>query len=145
MQKFIQTIECSVRYVKLQPDGRTLDAREVWLVEAYSYGEAQNCLGLALSQYALDGAGGLLVQQMKSVYYAEHLADDEAAKQRYWRVRVKLTDRNPDTGKESSVTQQWLVRADTMGRATKVATETMDDSCEMVAVTELKYNGYIEH
>ena len=144
MQKFIQTIECSVRYVKLQPDGRTLDARELWLVEAYSYGEAQNRLGLALSQYAQDGADGLFVQQMKSVYYAERLADDEAAKQRYWRVRVKLTDRNPDTGKESSVTQQWLVRADTMGRATKVATETMDDSCEMVAVTELKYNGYIE-
>lgn len=144
MQKFIQTIECSVRYVKLQPDGRTLDAREVWLVEAYSYGEAQNRLGLALSKYAQDGADGLFVQQMKSVYYAERLADDEAAKQRYWRVRVKLTDRNPDTGKESSVTQQWLVRADTMDRATKVATETMDDSCEMVAVTEMKYNGYIE-
>ena len=138
MQKFIQTIECSVRYVKLQPDGRTTDAREVWLVEAYSYGEAQNRLGLALSQYAQDGADGLFVQQMKSVYYAEHLADEEVAKQRYWRVRVKLTDRNPDTGKESSVTQQWLVRA------TKLATETMDDSCEMVAVTELKYNGYIE-
>ncbi|WP_337482010.1 DUF4494 family protein [Prevotellamassilia timonensis] len=144
MQKFIQTIECSVRYVKLQPDGRTLDAREVWLVEARSYGEAQNRLGLALSKYAQDGADGLFVQQMKSVYYAEHLTDEEAAKQRYWRVRVKLTDRNPDTGKESSVTQQWLVRADTMGRATKLATETMGDSCEMVAVTELKYNGYIE-
>ena len=142
MQKFIQTIECSVRYVKLQPDGRTLDAREVWLVEAYSYGEAQNRLGLALSQYAQDGADGLFVQQMKSVYYAEHLADEEVAKQRYWRVRVKLPQ--PRHGKESSVTQQWLVRADTMGRATKVATETMDDSCEMVAVTELKYNGYIE-
>lgn len=138
MQKFIQTIECSVRYVKLQPDGRTLDAREVWLVEACSYGEAQNRLGLALSKYAQYGADGLFVQQMKSVYYAEHLADEEVAKQRYWRVRVKLTDRNPDTGKERSVTQQWLVRA------TKVATETMDDSCEMVAVTELKYNGYIE-
>lgn len=144
MQKFIQTIECSVRYVKLQPDGRTLDAREVWLVEACSYGEAQSCLGLALSKYARDGADGLSLQQMKSVYYAEHLTDDEAAKQRYWRVRVKLTDRNHDTGKESSVTQQWLVRADTMGRATKLATETMGDSCEMVAVTELKYNGYIE-
>lgn len=144
MQKIIQTIECSVRYVKMQPDGRTLDAREVWLVEAYSYGEAQSCLGLALSKYARDGADGLSLQQMKSVYYAEHLTDDEAAKQRYWRVRVKLTDRNPDTGKESSVTQQWLVRADTMGRATKLATETMGDSCEMVAVTELKYNGYIE-
>lgn len=144
MQKFIQTIECSVRYVKLQPDGRTLDAREVWLVEACSYGEAQNRLGLALSKYAKYGADGLFVQQMKSVYYAEHLTDDEAAKQRYWRVRVGLTDRNPDTGKESSVTQQWLVRADTMWRATKLATETMDDSCEMVAVTGLKYNGYIE-
>lgn len=144
MQKFIQTIECSVRYVKLQPDGRTLDAREVWLVEACSYGEAQNRLGLALSKYAQYGADGLFVQQMKSVYYAEHLTDDEAAKQRYWRVRVELTDRNPDTGKESSVTQQWLVRADTMWRATKLATETMDDSCEMVAVTGLKYNGYIE-
>lgn len=144
MQKFIQTIECSVRYVKLQPDGRTLDAREVWLVEACSYGEAQNRLGLALSKYAQCGADGLFVQQMKSVYYAKHLTDDEAAKQRYWRVRVKLTDRNPDTGKESSVTQQWLVRADTMWRATKLATETMDDSCEMVAVTGLKYNGYIE-
>lgn len=144
MQKFIQTIECSVRYVKLQPDGRTLDAREVWLVEACSYGEAQNRLGLALSKYAQYGADGLFVQQMKSVYYAEHLTDDEAAKQRYWRVRVKLTDRNPDTGKESSVTQQWLVRADTMWRATKLATETMDDSCEMVEVTGLKYNGYIE-
>lgn len=144
MQKIIQTIECSVRYVKMQPDGRTLDAREVWLVEAYSYGEAQSCLGLALSKYARDGADGLSLQQMKSVYYDEHLTDDEAAKQRYWRVRVKLTDRNHDTGKESSVTQQWLVRADTMGRATKLATETMGDSCEMVAVTELKYNGYIE-
>ncbi|WP_337487256.1 DUF4494 family protein [Prevotellamassilia timonensis] len=144
MQKIIQTIECSVRYVKMQPDGRTLDAREVWLVEAYSYGEAQSCLGLALSKYARDGKDGLSLQQMKSVYYAEHLTDDEAAKQRYWRVRVKLTDRNHDTGKESSVTQQWLVRADTMGRATKLATETMGDSCEMVAVTELKYNGYIE-
>lgn len=144
MQKIIQTIECSVRYVKMQPDGRTLDAREVWLVEAYSYGEAQSCLGLALSKYARDGADGLSLQQMKSVYYAEYLTDDEAAKQRYWRVRVKLTDRNQDTGKESSVTQQWLVRADTMGRATKLATETMGVSCEMVAVTELKYNGYIE-
>lgn len=144
MMKPVQTIECSVRYVKLQPDGCTLDTREVWLVEAYSYGEAQNRLGLTLSKHAQEGADGIFIQQMKSVYYAEHLADDEATKQRYWRVRVKLTDRNPGTGKESSVTQQWLVRADTMGRATKVATETMDDSCEMVAVTELKYNGYIE-
>ncbi len=68
MQKIIQTIECSVRYVKMQPDGRTLDAREVWLVEAYSYGEAQSCLGLAFSKYDRYGADGLSFKQKKSLY-----------------------------------------------------------------------------
>ena len=79
--------ECKVRYDKPQGDGSIKQTTELYLVEGLSFSEAENTVIEELNPFI---SGEFMVDTMKRAKYADIFTSEDAASDRYFRIRVSF-------------------------------------------------------
>lgn len=111
-----------VVYDKTNEQGRQTKAKEVYLIDALSFTEAEARAIGEVSPY-VDKAGALKVTAMKMEELAEIFNTEDEAADRWYRVKVVFVILDEKTMKEKKKAQMCLVK----GKSTEDATKRMHE------------------
>lgn len=117
--------ECKVRYVKTCEDGMERKCTEVYVVDAVSFGEAEEKIIKAVGQYTDSEIEviGLKIAPYKEVFFADSdLADA------WYNVKVNYITIDEKTDKEKKTAVVYLFNAGNIDSAKKSVDEVMEQS-----------------
>ena len=134
-KKWFETI---VRYYKTMEDGEVKKVNEVYVVDAITFGEAEeNIAGIAKS-YA---SGDFDIKNINPAPYSEIFFSDKDTDDKYYRVKLAFITIDERTQKEKKSKVTYLVQANSLEQARKNTEEVMKGTMidyEFVSVTETK-------
>lgn len=117
--------ECKVRYAKTCEDGMERKCTEVYVVDAVSFGEAEEKIIKAVGQYTDSEIEviGLKIAPYKEVFFADNdLADA------WYNVKVNYITIDEKTDKEKKTAVVYLFNAGNIDSAKKSVDEVMEQS-----------------
>ena len=117
--------ECKVRYAKTCEDGMERKCTEVYVVDAVSFGEAEEKIIKAVGQYTDSEIEviGLKIAPYKEVFFADNdLADA------WYNVKVNHITIDEKTDKEKKTAVVYLFNAGNIDSAKKSVDEVMEQS-----------------
>lgn len=117
--------ECKVRYAKTCEDGMERKCTEVYVVDAVSFGEAEEKIIKAVGQYTDSEIEviGLKIAPYKEVFFADSdLADA------WYNVKVNYITIDEKTDKEKKTAVVYLFNAGNIDSAKKSVDEVMEQS-----------------
>lgn len=117
--------ECKVRYAKTCEDGIERKCTEVYVVDAVSFGEAEEKIIKAVGQYTDSEIEviGLKIAPYKEVFFADNdLADA------WYNVKVNYITIDEKTDKEKKTAVVYLFNAGNIDSAKKSVDEVMEQS-----------------
>jgi len=104
--------ECKVKYKKIDEQGNEKNAREVYLIDAVSFTEAEARIHKVLEQYI---SGEFQVTNINRSMLSEVIASEEGE---YWyKTKIALVTLDEESGKEKKATQFILIAADNLKQA----------------------------
>ena len=109
--------ECKVKYEKVMEDGLQKQVVEQYVVDALSFAEAEQRITEEMSQYI---SGEFEVTDVKKAAYKEVFFDDDnAASDRWYKVKLDFITIDERTEKEKRSRVTYLVQATNLNRAMK--------------------------
>lgn len=117
--------ECKVRYSKMCEDGMERKCTEVYVVDAVSFGEAEEKIIKAVGQYHDSEIEviGLKIAPYKEVFFADNdLADA------WYNVKINYITIDEKTDKEKKTAVVYLFNAGNIDSAKKSVDEVMEQS-----------------
>lgn len=137
--------ECKVRYDKPQGDGSIKQTTELYLVEGLSFSEAENTVIEELNPFI---SGEFMVDTMKRAKYADIFTSEDAASDRYFRIRVSFIIIDEKSEKEKLQNFNYLVLATDVKSALDTLTKNMADTLgdyRVGNITETKILDIFRH
>lgn len=134
-KKWFETI---VRYDKTMESGEVKKVSETYVVDALSFGEAEETIAEIAKSYA---SGDFDIKKINPAPYSEIFFSDEDTDDKYYRVKLNFITINEITQKEKKSKVTYLVQANSLEQARKNAEEVMNGTMinyEFVSVTETK-------
>lgn len=122
--------ECKVKYKKIDEQGNEKDAKEVYLIDAVSFTEAEARIHKVLEQYI---SGEFNVTNINRSTLSEIVAAEDGE---YWfKAKVSISTIDEKSGKEKASNQLILIAADNL----KQSIERLETSLsEMIVPWDLK-------
>ena len=112
-----QWFECKIKYEKVMEDGLQKQVVEQYVVDALSFAEAELRITEEMSQYI---SGEFEVTDVKKAAYKEVFFDDDnAASDRWYKVKLDFITIDEKTEKEKRSRVTYLVQATNLNRAMK--------------------------
>ena len=112
-----QWFECKIKYEKVMEDGLQKQVVEQYVVDALSFAEAEQRITEEMSQYI---SGEFEVADVKKAAYKEVFFDDDnAASDRWYKVKLDFITIDERTEKEKRSRVTYLVQATNLNRAMK--------------------------
>ena len=112
-----QWFECKIKYEKVMEDGLQKQVVEQYVVDALSFAEAEQRITEEMSQYI---SGEFEVTDVKKAAYKEVFFDDDnAASDRWYKVKLDFITIDERTEKEKRSRVTYLVQATNLNRAMK--------------------------
>ena len=112
-----QWFECKIKYEKVMEDGLQKQVVEQYVVDALSFAEAEQRIIEEMSQYI---SGEFEVTDVKKAAYKEVFFDDDnAASDRWYKVKLDFITIDEKTDKEKRSRVTYLVQATNLNRAMK--------------------------
>ena len=112
-----QWFECKIKYEKVMEDGLQKQVVEQYVVDALSFAEAELRITEEMSQYI---SGEFEVTDVKKAAYKEVFFDDDnAASDRWYKVKLDFITIDEKTDKEKRSRVTYLVQATNLNRAMK--------------------------
>ena len=109
--------ECKIKYEKVMEDGLQKQVVEQYVVDALSFAEAEQRITEEMSAYI---SGEFEVTDVKKAAYKEVFFDDDnAASDRWYKVKLDFITIDEKTGKEKRSRVTYLVQATNLNRAMK--------------------------
>jgi len=109
--------ECKIKYEKVMEDGLQKQVVEQYVVDALSFAEAEQRITEEMSQYI---SGEFEVTDVKKAAYKEVFFDDDnAASDRWYKVKLDFITIDERTEKEKRSRVTYLVQATNLNRAMK--------------------------
>jgi hypothetical protein len=130
--------ETIVRYDKVMEDGEVKKVNEVYVVDAITFGEAEESIAGILSKYIF---GDFDVKNITPAPYSEVFFSDKDTDDKYYRVKLAFITIDEKTEKEKKSKVTYLVQANSLEQARKNTEEVMNGTMidyEFVSVTETK-------
>lgn len=130
--------EAIVRYDKTMESGETKKVSETYVVDAITFGEAEENITRALDSYI---SGEASIKNINPAPYSEIFFSDRDTDDKYYRVKLNLITINETTQKEKKSKVTYLVQASSLEQARKNTEEVMNGTMidyEFVSVTETK-------
>ncbi|MCI7599302.1 MAG: DUF4494 domain-containing protein [Prevotella sp.] len=134
-KKWFETI---VRYDKTMEDGEVKKVNEVYVVDAITFGEAEESIAEEMKPYI---SGDFDIKNINPAPYSEIFFSEEDTDDKYYRVKLNLITINETTQKEKKSKVTYLVQAGSLEQARKNTEEVMNETIidyEFVSVTETK-------
>ena len=140
-KKWFETI---VRYDKVMESGETKKVNETYVVDAITFGEAEENITRVLDSYI---SGEFDIKNINPAPYSEIFFSDKDTDDKYYRVKLNFItiDEKTQIEKKSKVT--YLVQANSLEQARKNTEEVMNGTMidyEFVSVTETKIMDVFE-
>lgn len=111
-----QWIETKVRYEKTMDDGMQKQVSEKYVVDAYTFAEAEEAITKEMLHYV---SGEFSVKAVKSAPYSEVFFTDNDSGDKFYKAKLQFITIDEKTGKERKSNTQYLVQASTFGEAVK--------------------------
>lgn len=136
--------ETIVRYDKVMESGETKKVNETYVVDAITFGEAEENITRVLDSYI---SGEFDIKNINPAPYSEIFFSDKDTDDKYYRVKLNFItiDEKTQIEKKSKVT--YLVQANSLEQARKNTEEVMNGTMidyEFVSVTETKIMDVFE-
>lgn len=130
---------CKIKYSKPDSDGIENKVTEMYLVNAFSYTEAEGRMYQVIQEEL--GMGGEVSQITKSTYM--EIFRDEAA-EHWFRCKVALVSYDENSGKEKHSNQYYLTQADTVKDAYERITIEMQKSTSDFVIPGITYTKILD-
>lgn len=100
---------CTVAYNKMMDDGNEKRVKEAFVVDAFTFTEAESRIIEEMKPYI---SGEFEIMDISKAPFSEIFLTDNAAADRYYKVKVKFLSIDEKTCKEKISTVVYLVQAD---------------------------------
>ena len=137
--------ECLVRYERQMEDGMTKNVNEIYVVDALSFGEAEERITKEMSSYV---SGEFQVKNITPAAYGEIFFSENVNDDRWYKARLSFITLDEKTEKEKRTTVTRLVQASTFNGAVKNIEEAMKGSLGdyiIANIAETKIMDVYEH
>ena len=114
--------ECTVRYDRQMEDGMTKAVPELYVVDALSFGEAEELVTKEMSAYV---SGNFEVRNINPAAYHEVFFSENANDDRWYKAKLSFITIDEKTDKEKRTSVTYLVQAATFNGAVKNVEEAM--------------------
>lgn len=134
-KKWFETI---VRYDKVMESGETKKVSETYVVDAITFGEAEESIAEIAKSYA---SGDFDIKNINPAPYSEIFFSDKDTDDKYYKVKLAFITIDEKTQKEKKSKVTYLVQAGSLEQARKNTVEVMNGTMndyEFVSVTETK-------
>ncbi len=108
--------ECSVRYDRQAEDGETKKVTELYVVDALSFGEAEETITREMSSYV---SGEFEVKNITPAVYGEVFFSEDTNDDRWYKTRLNYITIDEKTEKEKRTSVTYLVQAADFSAAVK--------------------------
>ena len=134
-KKWFETI---VRYDKTMESGEIKKVSEVYVVDAISFGEAEESIAEEMKPYM---SGDFDIKNINPAPYSDIFFSDKDTDDKYYKVKLAFITIDEKTQKEKKSKVTYLVQANSIEQAQKNTEEVMNGTMvdyEFVSVTETK-------
>ena len=114
--------ECTVRYERQIEDGMTKKVNELYVVDALSFGEAEEAITREMTAYV---SGEFEVKNINPAAYHEIFFSENANDDRWYKAKLQFITIDEKTQKEKRSNVYYLVQASTLPVAVKHIEEVM--------------------
>ena len=114
--------ETKIQYEKTMEDGLQKKVKELYVVDALSFTEAEKRITEEMSSYI---SGAFDVADIKKASYKEIFFSDEGTADRWYKAKVQFITIDEKTEKEKRTNVYYLVQASTIHQAMKNIDEVM--------------------
>ena len=140
-----QWFETRLRYDKMMEDGQQKKVIEQYVVDALSFGEAEERITKEMSHYI---SGEFEVKAITPASYGEIFFSDAESDDRWYKAKLSFITIDEKTEKEKRTSVTYLVQGGTVQSAVKNVEEVMNGTAidyVIAAVTETKIMDVFEH
>lgn len=137
--------ECLVRYERQMEDGMTKKVSETYVVDALSFGEAEEKITAEMSAYV---SGEFEVRNITPAAYGEIFFSENDNDDRWYKAKLSFITIDEKTEKEKRSTVTYLVQASTFNAAVKNIEEVMSGTMidyVIANIAETKIMDVYEH
>ena len=137
--------ETSIRYDKTLEDGMPKKVTELYVVDALSFGEAEETITKEMSAYI---SGEFEVKNITPATYSEIFFSENANDDRWYKAKVSFIVIDEKTEKEKRTSVTYLVQAATFNGAVKNIEEVMGGTMidyVIANISETKIMDVYEH
>ena len=130
--------ETIVRCDRMMEDGQMKKVNETYVVDALSFGEAEENITREMSHYI---SGDFDIKNINPAPYSEIFFSDKETDDKYYRVKLSFITIDERTQKEKKSKVTYLVQANSLEQARKNTEEVMNGTMidyEFASVTETK-------
>lgn len=140
-----QWFETRVRYEKTNDDGRQKQVTELYVVDAFTFTEAEAAITNEIVHYV---SGEFAIKTIAPATYGEIFFSDIDADDKWFKARLAFITLDEKSGKEKQSSVTYLVQGSSVNSAIKhideVMGETMIDYI-IASITETKIMDVFEH
>ncbi len=129
--------ECKVSYEKISDNGLPRKSSESYLVDAFSFTDAEARLIEEVTPFS--SSGEFTISNIRRVHLAELFLDEVDAHDRYYRCKVQFIMLDEKNGVEKKTAVQMIVKSNTLQNAVAELEKQMGKGLqeyEIVSVTE---------
>ena len=137
--------ETSIRYDKTLEDGMPKKVTELYVVDALSFGEAEETITKEMSAYI---SGEFDIKDIKIAPYKEIFFSDMDTADRWYKTKLQFITIDEKTAKEKRSSVNYLVNAGTLNGAVKNIDEVMGGTMidyVISNISETKFMDVYEH
>ena len=106
--------EATVKYMKVNEDGREKKVNEAYLLDAMSYTEAESRIMHEMESVI---SGDYYISSLKKSNITELVPSEDENDDRWYKAKVNIIDADEVSGKEKSTGQYYLVAASNINKA----------------------------
>lgn len=140
-----QWFETRVRYEKTMEDGKQKQVTEQYVVDAFTFTEAEATITEEISHYV---SGEFAIKAISPASYGEIFFSDLPADDKWFKVRLTFITLDEKSGKEKQSSVGYLVQGASVNSAIKHVDEVMGETMIdyiIAAVSETKIMDVFEH
>lgn len=114
--------EASIKYIKVNEDGREKKVSEKYLIDAMSYTETEQRIVKEAETFV---RGDFYITSIKKSNIKEVIESEDESDDKYYLAKVAIIDVDEVSGKEKSMTDHYLVKAANLDRALERLNESL--------------------
>lgn len=137
--------ETRIRYDKMMEDGKQKKVNELYVVDALSFGEAEERITREMSHYI---SGEFEVKAISPATYGEIFFSDAESDDRWYKAKLSFITIDEKTEKEKRTSVTYLVQAGSVQSAVKNVEEVMNGTMidyVIAGISETKIMDVFEH